>query len=153
MVYNPVEYVRYTTYGNTARKIVQTPVAPKVVLPKLIKQKRKVIYVDPISLLSIAVALCMVLTMTIGIIQFAAVRNEAVQMEAYVSQLSSRNAELTEEYQSGYDIEQIEQSARALGMVSRDEVQTVAIQVSVPQVEETVTLWDRFGTFLTSFFA
>ena len=153
MVYNPVEYVRYTTYGNTARKIVQTPVAPKVVLPKLLKQKRKVIYVDPISLLSIAVALCMVLTMTIGILQFAAVRREAVQMEEYVTMLSSRNTELTEEYRSGYDIGQIEQSARALGMVSRDEVQTVAIQVSVPQAEETVNLWDRFGTFLTTIFA
>ncbi len=154
MVYSQVQYVRFNTFGNTARKIVHTPAVPKkAVLPKPCKQKRKVIYVDPIAFVSILVALCMVLTMTVGIVQFASARREAAKMEAYVTELSSRNQELSEQYSSGYDIRQIEKSALALGMVSRDRVQTVSIQVTAPQQVQTVTLWERIGTFLTTLFA
>ena len=154
MVYSQVQYVRYNTYGNTARKLDQTPAVPKkAVLPKARKQKRKVIYVDPVAVLSIMVAFCMVLTMSIGIIQFAAARREAKQMESYVAALSSRNDTLSQQYSSGYDLTQIEKSALALGMVSRDQVQTVSIQVTTPQQVQTLTLWQRIGTFLTSIFA
>mgnify|MGYP003295299336 CR=1 FL=1 len=141
--------------GNTARKIIQAPAVPKkAVLPKPhSKQKRKVIYVDPVAFLSIMVAFCLVLTMTVGIVQFTFARREAVQMEEYVAELSSRNQELSEAYRSGYDIHQIEKSAKALGMVSRDDVQTVVIQVTAPQQAQAATLWERIGTFLTTLFA
>ena len=91
--------------------------------------------------------------MTVGIVQFANARREAAQMQAYVATLSSENDTLTEQYRSGYDIRQIEQSALALGMVPRSDVQTVAIQVTQPQQAQTLTLWERIGTFLTTLFA
>ena len=152
MVYSQVQYVRFNTFGNTARKLDQAPAVPKkAVLPKpRSKHKSKVIYIDPVAFLSIAVAFCMVLTMTVGIVQFAAARREAAAMEAYVSELSSRNQELSEQYTSGYDIRQIEKSALALGMVSKDQVQTVSIQVTAPQQVKSVTLWERIGAFLTT---
>ena len=155
MVYSQVQYVRFNTFGNTARKLVHTPAVPKkAVLPKpLSKHKPKVIYIDPVAVLSILVAFCMVLTMTVGIVQFTAARREAARMEEYVAELSSRNQELSEQYTSGYDIRQIEKSALALGMVSRDQVQTVSIQVTAPQQVQTVTLWEQIGAFLTTIFA
>ena len=155
MVYSQVQYVHFNTFGNTARKIVHTPAVPKkAVLPKpRAKQKRKVIYVDPVAFLSIMVAFCMVLTMSVGIFQLAAARKEAAKMESYVAQLSSRNQELSEQYRSGYDLGQIERSALALGMVSRNDVQTVAIQVTAPRQVQTATVWERIGTFLTTLFA
>ena len=155
MVYSQVQYVRFNTFGNTARKLVQTPAVPKkAVLPKpRSKHKPKVIYIDPVAVLSILVAFCMVLTMTVGIVQFTAARREAARMEEYVAELSSRNQELSEQYTSGYDIRQIEKSALALGMVSRDQVQTVSIQVTAPQQVQTVTLWEQIGAFLTTIFA
>ena len=155
MVYSQVQYVRFNTFGNTARKLDQAPAVPKkAVLPKpRSKHKSKVIYIDPVAFLSIAVAFCMVLTMTVGIVQFANARREAAQMQAYVATLSGENETLTEQYRSGYDIRQIEQSALALGMVPRSDVQTVAIQVTQPQQTQTLTLWERIGTFLTTLFA
>ena len=155
MVYNTVQYVHFTTYGNTARKIINTPVIPKkVVLPKpRSKKKANAIYIDPVAALSILVAFCMVLTMTVGIVQFANARREAVEMEEYVAQLSERNDALNEEYRSGYDIQQIQKSAQALGMVPRESVETVSIQVTVPHQVQTVSLWERIGTFLTTIFA
>ncbi len=155
MVYNQVQYVHFNTYGNTARKIINAPAIPKkVVLPKpRSKKKTKAIYIDPVAFLSIMVAICMVLTMTVGIVQFCSARREAVQMEEYVAQLSERNDALNEQYRSGYDIHQIEKSAQALGMVPKDSVQTVAIQVTAPYQVQTVSLWERIGTFLTTIFA
>ena len=153
MVYSQVQYVHFNTFGNTARKIVSAPVEKKAVLPKPVKAKRKVIYVDPVAFMSIVVAFCMVLTMTIGIFTFASARREATQMEAYVAQLATRNAELDEQYKSGYDIRQIEESALALGMVTRDQVQTFSIDVTAPYEVQSVTVWERIGTFLTTIFA
>ena len=155
MVYSQVQYVRYTTFGNTARKLTQAPAVPKkAVLPKpRSKQKRKAIYVDPVAFLSILVAFCMVLTMTVGIFRLAAAHREAAKMESYVAQLSERNAELSEQYKSGYDLGQIERSALALGMVSRSDVQTVAIEVTASRQVQTATVWERIGTFLTTLFA
>ncbi len=153
MVYNTVQYVRFDTVGSTARKVMPTPAAKTAVMPKARKHKRAVLYVDPVALLGIVVAVCMVLTMSVGIVQFLVARQEAVQMEAYVEQLTDRNHILSREYASGYDLEQIEKSAYALGMVPKSQVQSVSIQVSAPQQVEAVTLWDRIGTFLTSLFA
>ena len=155
MVYNSVQYVHFNTYGNTARKIEYAPAVPKkVVLPKpRSKQKPKTIYIDPVAFLSIVVAICMVLTMTVGIVQFANARREVAQMEEYVAQLSSQNDALNQQYKSGYDIQEIEKSALALGMVSRDSVQTLSIEVTAPQQVQSVTLWERIGTFLTTIFA
>ncbi len=154
MVYNQVQYVQYTTYGNTARKIVQAPAEKKAVLPKVhSKQKRKVICIDPVAVLSIAIAFCLVLTMTVGIIQFTSARKDVAELEEYVAELSVRNEQLQEAYEAGYDLQEIEKSAQALGMVPRDQVQTVSIQVTGQQEEQTLTLWEQIGTFLTTLFA
>ncbi len=154
MVYNQVQYVQYTTYGNTARKIHAPAIPKKAALPKpRSKQKRKVICIDPVAVVSIMVAFCLVLTMTVGIVQLTSAKQKAAQLEAYVSELSSRNETLREEYESGYDLDEVEKSALALGMVTTDQVQTISIEVTASQQEETVTLWERIGTFLTTLFA
>ena len=77
MVYSQVQYVRFNTFGNTARKLDQAPAVPKkAVLPKpRSKHKSKVIYIDPVAFLSIAVAFCMVLT---GVGDFAYKRTDGV---------------------------------------------------------------------------
>ena len=55
MVYSQVQYVRFNTFGNTARKLDQAPAVPKkAVLPKpRSKHKSKVIYIDPVAFLII----------------------------------------------------------------------------------------------------
>ena len=153
MVRQQVQYIRFDTVGSAARKPVPVSSAKKAVLPKPRKQKRKVVYVDPVAILGILVAVFMLIMMTAGIVEFLAVRQEAAQMEQYVSQLSSRNEELNREYESGYDLEAVERTALALGMVPKDQVETITIHVELSQEMETVTLWEWIGTFLTGLFA
>lgn len=155
MVYNQVQYIQFNTYGNTARKIAQAPAARPVALPKArTAQKSKVICIDPVAVLSIAVAICMVLTMTIGIVRLSAAREQAAQMESYAEKLATENEVLKAEYQASYNIEQIEASALALGMIPREQAQTVSIRIAEPQEQiQQVTFWEHLGTMLTTLFA
>ena len=153
MVQHQVQYVRFATVGSAARKPVSMTFAKKAVLPKPRKQLRTVVYVDPVSVAGILVAAFMMVTMIVGLVNFAAARQEAVRMEQYVEQLSTQNEQLRELYESSYDLEAIEKTALALGMVHKDQVETVTIHVEAPEQPENVTVLERIGTFLTGLFA
>ena len=153
MVQHQVQYVRFATVGSAARKPVSMTAVKKTVLPKSRKKLRTVVHVDPVAVLGILVAAFMMVTMIVGLVDFAAARQEAAVMEQYVEQLSEQNRQLQQTYESGYDLEVVENTALALGMVPKDQVETVTIYVSEPQQTETITLWTRIGTFLTGLFA
>ena len=153
MVQHQVQYVRFATVGSAARKPVSMTAVKKTVLPKPRKKLRTVVHVDPVAVLGILVAAFMMVTMIVGLVDFAAARQEAVVMEQYVEQLSEQNRQLQQTYESGYDLEVVENTALALGMVPKDQVETVTIYVSESQQTETITLWTRIGTFLAGLFA
>ena len=154
MIRQEVQYIRFDSVGSAARKPVSVSSAKKAAFPTPRKKKCKIIYIDPMATLGIAVALFMLISMTVGLTEYASVRQQASQMEAYVAQLSARNEELTQTYESGYDLEAIEKTALALGMVPMGDVESVQIQVTMPEEEpETITLWEQIGTFLTGLFA
>lgn len=148
-----VQYIRFDTVGSAARKAAPVTSVKKAILPKPRKQKRRIVYVDPVATLGILVAVCMLIMMTVGVAEFLSVQKEAIRMEQYVAQLSSRNEDLSQTYESGYDLEMVEKSALALGMVPKDQVETIHIQVTVPEEMETMTIWDRIGIFLAGLFA
>ena len=74
-------------------------------------------------------------------------------MESYVERLQAQNEALTETYKAGYDLQEVQKMALALGMVPQEQVEHVTISVSVPQIEEAPGTWERFTTFLTGLFA
>jgi len=148
-----VQYIRYYTDGSSARQVAPMFSLKQAVLPKPRKQRRKVIRIDPVATLSIVVAVFMLLMMGIGIAEYVAVRHDAAVMEHYVAQLSAENAALRQEFEDGYDLEEVEKTALALGLVPKDQVRQVSIQVSAPVQQPTVTLWERIGTFLAGLFA
>ena len=153
MLRQEIQYIRYDNVGSAACKPVVVSSAKKNALPNARKQKRKVISIDPVATVGILVALFMLVSMAVGVVEYVQVRKQAAQMEQYVEQLSVRNEELTEKFESGYDLEAIEKTALALGMVPMEQVQTVQIQVTIPQEEKTVTLWEQIGIFITGLFA
>jgi len=132
--YPNVQYVHFYTDGSAARKL--EPVIPfkrsTVRIPAQKKNKRKVIYLDPVAVLSMAVAVCLLAVMVIGVGQFYDAKAENETMAAYVHYLHQENQRLTEEYVQSYDLNEIKQTAKALGMVPAEELGSVAIDVSVP---------------------
>ena len=149
-----VQYIRYYTDGSAARQL--EPKAPrkrKTALPKSQRQKRKVVYVDPVAIGGIAVSAVMLVMMAVGSVQMYNAHRQNVQMEAYVQSLSRENAVLQDTYEAGIDLEEIEQSALALGMIPEAQAQTFTVSVEMPQIVEEPTFWEKVGAFLTGLFA
>lgn len=149
-----IQYIRYSVDGNAAREMKTEPTPfQQAVFSKVYKQKRKCIYVDPVATFGIVVAISMFLMMALGLMQLRNEQEKLVQMQAYVSQLQEKNEVLEQTYLESYDAAEVERTALALGMIPKEQAKTVSLSVTVPQVQETVTLWDRVGTFLTGLFA
>lgn len=155
--YKPdIEYIqKYYSYGSEAKVIEFKPVykTPKTQLPKPKKEKITRISVDPVALCGLLVAVVMLLVMVAGVIRFEVLCTEHQRMRGYLTQLQDQNVTLNHTYHTGYDLEEIEQQALALGMVPADQVKTITVNVTVPQPEPEPTLWDDIVWFITGLFA
>jgi len=149
-----VEYIRFYTDGSAALKLesaVQAEVSAQRAPRKI---KRKKIYVDPVAMLSILVALCMLVTVVTGFVRLKQANDQVAVMQAYVDHLEAENAVLTHRYQSGYDLDAVRRTALALDMIPAEEATHITIQIP-PETEQITnpTLWEQLGTFLTGLFA
>lgn len=148
-----VQYVQYYTQGSTARRIL--PAAKKLIstLPRIKKQKVHKIYVDPVAIFGTAVALLMLVMMAVGVNQLRQEQQKTAVIEQRVEQLRMENRQLQAEYAVQCDLDAVEKTALALGMIPRQEATHTTIQVEPVEAAETATMWQRIGTFLTGLFA
>lgn len=149
-----VQYIRLYTDGSAARKI--QPVAPwkTARLPKLNKQKKIVIHIDPLAVAGILTAVIMLTLMFVGVGQLNQAQQRMAAMESYVETLRTDNVELHDTYEAGYDLAEVERMAVALGMIPKDQAQQVYVDVETPVEEvQTPDTWERVWTFLTGLFA
>lgn len=154
-----IQYVRYYTSGSAARKIELQPEKKKknnVTLPqrpRIQRQKRTVIPVDPISVLAVLVAGFMLIAMVAGMLRLGAVNAEVEAVDGYVAQLQQENAALRQEYESGYDLKDVEQKALEMGLVPIEQVEHVTIEVIEPVEEAEPTFWEKAAAFFGELFA
>ena len=73
-------------------------------------------------------------------------------MDAYVQSLRQENEALQKEYDAGYDLENVKQTAQALGMVPMEQVKQVTIHVEAPQQVQP-SRWEQIRLFLAGLFA
>lgn len=149
-----VEYIRFYTDGSAALKPVPVQSKqPKVkAAPK--KAKRIKIFVDPVAMLSIVVAVCMLVAVLTGFVRLKQAKEQVAVMEEYVEDLQAEHTMLTHRYESGYDLDKIRQTALALDMIPAEHAPHISIEMP-QQVQEVpqLTMWERISTFLTGLFA
>ena len=151
-----IQYVRFYTAGSAARKLeVVSEPQKRVELPKprVRRQPRKVIRIDPIALCAVLVAVLMFVAMVAGVVELASVSIRADKMESYAAGLESENVRLWESYKAGYDLEEVEQKALAMGMVPADQVEHITIQVQNVQPEPEPTFWEELRAMIAELFA
>ena len=154
-----IQYVRYYTGGSAARKIELQPekkkknIAAQPQRPRTRQQKKTVIHLDPISVLAVMVAGVMLIAMAIGMLRLGQVNTEVDAMNSYAAQLQQENASLRQEYESGYDLEDIEQKALEMGLVPIEQVQHVTVAVPETPVEAEPTFWEKAAAFFSELFA
>lgn len=150
-----VRYIQYYTDGSAARQLeIRAPRKKKPAMPKVRRQKKRVIYLDPLAVGGIFVSVVMLVLMAVGSVQLYTARQQAAQMERYVAVLTEQNRVLSDTYESGYDLETVEEVALALGMIPVDQAQTITIRVPETEAAEPESsTWENFWAFLTGIFA
>ena len=148
-----IQYIRFYTDGSAAKKVA--PIAPlqTIRLPKLKIHKKIVLHIDPVAICGIIMAAVMLVLMTVGALQLQSTRKELETMSSYVDVLQQENETLQTTLSGGYNIAEIERTALALGLVPKEQVKHVAIQVPAMEQEQAPNSWEQFYTFLTGLFA
>ncbi len=152
---NDILYVNFYTDGSAARKVAPAfPAAKPRKKPAAKRQEKVVIHIDPVAMGSLVVAVVMLIMMSVGLTNLQNARADAMAMEKYVQDLTAENERLTEEFHQQVDLEAVEKTALALGMVPKEQVQSTPITVNVMQEEAPAeTFWSQVTAFLTNLFA
>lgn len=149
-----IQYVRYYTDGSAARQLeVYSPRKNKTATPRPRKQKGYVIYVDPLAVAGILFAVVMLVMLLVSSIQLVVARQQLSDTKAYVTTLTQSNEQLRRTYEEGYDLEEVEKSALALGMIPVSQATTISVDVEEAQIVEEPTFWDRLSMKLAELFA
>ena len=151
-----IQYVgQFYVHGSEARalQLQEEKRQAKTKLPLARIQKIEKVYVDPVALIGIAVAVVMLVTMVLGAVQIKRDWDQYEQVSAYVSELKKENARKNHAYRLSYDLEDIKSKALAMGMVHKSELQTMAVTVTVPEPEVELTRSEEIKLFLEGLFA
>ena len=104
-------------------------------------------------MIGITVAIFMLVVMTMGTLQLQEDWDAYQRMSGYVDGLRYENAQLEKTYREGYELKDIETKALALGLVPKEELQTVTIAISLPEKEPVPSKLDEIKWFLEGLFA
>lgn len=151
-----IQYIsRYFVPGSDAPKVAprEKPKLVKTTLPRVKPREKVCIYVDPVALASVVVAVAILITMGISIFRFNESWQEYKAMENYLTALRDENVTLEHTYRTGYDLQTVEEQALALGLVPASQVQTISVKVTVPTPEPEPTVWENILWFLKGLFA
>lgn len=157
MVQKPeIQYIgQFYVYGSEARQAApkQSQRKSKYLLPEIRPQREQWIYVDPVALCAMVVAVVMLVALALGALQISESWREYDAMEQYLVELKKENSQLEHTYREGFVLEEIESAALALGMIPATEVEVIPVKVTVPEPEAEPTAWDEIVWFLTGLFA
>lgn len=151
-----IQYVgQFYVHGSEAKQLQMQEAKrqAKTKLPLARIQKIEKVYVDPVALAGIAVAVVMLVTMVLGAVQIKRDWDQYERVSAYVSQLKKENARLNHAYRLSYDLEDIKSKALAMGLVPKSDLEPVTVTVTIPQREPELTRIDEIRLFLEGLFA
>ena len=151
-----IQYIgQFYIHGSEAKELARKneQKKAKTELPLHRFQRVRKVYVDPLAICSLMIAAVMIIGMVAGMLSLQTAWEELETARVYVSELETRNSVLTAQYRSGYDLETVRSAAIAMGMVPVSEVQTVKLNVTVPEVQPEPTLVDDILWFLNGLFA
>jgi hypothetical protein len=151
-----IQYVgQFYVHGSEARQLQlqEQKRQAKTKLPLARIQKIEKVYVDPVALAGIAVAVVMLVTMVLGAIQIKRDWDQYERMSSYVSELKKENARKNHAYRLSYDLADIETKALAMGLVPRTELETITVSVTVPEKVPQMTRMEEIRFFLEGLFA
>ena len=148
-----IEYIqKYYSYGSAAKALEVKPVRQEPEKPAVPRRKKEpvtTVCIDPVAFCSMMVAVVMVLVVLAGVIQYGVISQDHEVMESYVSSLREERILREHQYKARCDLQKIDTTARALGMIPISQAQTVSIRVEVPVRHEAPGFWDDLVWFFS----
>lgn len=152
--YVPFYYVDGSTARKAEHRTASQKVSAPVPAPQRRRSKRKTVAVDPVAIAGLLVVMVLLVSMVVGFAEYRAAQNRNAQMSQYISELETENAQLQQQYEDGYDLDDIRDIAGVLGMVPAEEAEQITIEVEPAQQEQTqISFWESITTFLAGLFA
>ena len=152
-----IQYIQFYNHGSTAHKLAAQPERQKerYQLPqhRPVAQKAKHSVLDPLSVCAIVVAGFMLITMLVGMFRVGELTSRRQELEAYISVLRQENADLQIAFEDAYDLTLVEERARQMGLVSKDEVTHVQMGPITLVQEESPSFAQRVAAFFEELFA
>lgn len=149
-----IQYVgQFYVYGSEAPKQEPKPKKPRVKLPELHLERLQKVYIDPIALCGVVIALVMLGLLITGAYHLRDTRAAYDEIKTQLSDLKRENAQLSHTYHTSYDLEDIRNRADRIGMVEADEAECFTVFFSLPKEEKKPTAWDDFLWLLSVLFS
>ena len=144
-----IQYVgQFYVYGSEVKaKKKNEPKLP--LLPKLKQTREHRIYVDPVAVGGIVLAVAVLVALVVGAIQLTVCMNQYNEASQTLSEVKRENARLEHAYRTGLNLESIRQRAEELGLVAESEVTHASITVTVPEPQREPSAWENFLWFLS----
>ena len=143
-----IQYVgQFYVYGSEvqARKKKEK----KSLLPRAPRAEvQRCVYVDPVAVCGIAVALLMLVVLAVGAFQLRAAMQQYNAQSEQLSAIKRENARLEHLYRTSLDLEAVQAQAEKLGMVPAEELEHIELVVTVGQAPEEPTAWENFLWFV-----
>ena len=151
-----IRYINYYTSGTAARKVEPQPERqkkPRLPKPRSAAGRELVLRVDPVANAGILVAAVLIVLMAVGVTHLYEQQEQVRIAQQYLEQLKAENQQLQQTYANGYDLEEIEKYAVAMGMVPKDTLSQGTIHVVLPKPQEQPSAWEEFWSFVKGMFA
>ena len=143
-----IQYVgQFYVYGSEvqARKKKEK----KSLLPRAPRAEvQRCVYVDPVAVCGIAVAVLMLVVLAVGAFQLRAAMQQYNAQSEQLSAIKRENARLEHLYRTSLDLEAVQAQAEKLGMVPAEELEHRELVVTVGQTPEEPTAWENFVWFV-----
>ena len=151
-----IQYVNeFYVHGSEARVLELKPRRriAKTVLPKQAPDRTIRIGVDPVAVCGAVVAIAMLVMMIVGAVQFVEARYAYQTASNQVIALQNENVRLRQDYEAGYDLDEIASAAASLGLIPKEEAQVVYYNPVIPVRQPEPTVWENVQWFLEGLFA
>ena len=149
-----IQYVgQFYVYGSEVKAPKKKPSAKRMVLPKPKPGKERRVYVDPVAVGGIVLAVVVLVALVAGALQLSACMQDYNDAMDTLTELKRENAKLEHAYRTALDLDTLREQAEKLGMVPAEEAEHMGIQVTVPRRDPEPTAWENFLWFLSGLLA
>lgn len=148
-----IQYIRFYTDGSAARKVSVPEPMKMLRLPRIKPVGRITLRIDPVAMIGIVTAVVMAVLILVGVARLNDAREQTAVMQQYVTSLRADNEILESTYDAGYDLEEVERMALALGMIPKEQAQQIAICVEPAEEVHQLSFWESVYAFLTGLLA